>query len=276
MLSVIKLKGGLGNQLFQYAFYLSLKKRHPLTFFLFDNEDTLYCHYGITLESAFGITLAQKGKCFRRLRRHFPIIIRKAHRVEQKNSLQYNEKYLSGRWLVAWYEGYWQSEKYFNPMADEVRKTFRFRENLMNEHTLQMAETLRGGNYVSVHIRRGDYMNLTDYFGLCDISYYKKAIDYFKQFLLNPIFVIFSDDIQWAKDNIQCDGVIFVDWNQETDSWQDMYLMSCCKHNIVANSSFSWWGAWLNTNKDKIVVAPHHWFNYSPNYDIIPEQWILL
>lgn len=276
MLSVVKFKGGLGNQMFQYAFYLALKKRHPLTLFLFDNEYTLCCHHGITLESAFGITLAKRNKWFRRLRQHFPIVIRKAHRVEQKSSLQYNEKYLSESWLVAWYEGYWQSEKYFNLVANKVRETFCFCEDLMNKHTLHMAKMLRNGNYVSIHIRRGDYLNLADYFGLCDIAYYKKAIDHFKQFLSNPIFVIFSDDIQWAKDIFQYDEVIFVDWNKGKDSWQDMYLMSCCKHNIVANSSFSWWGAWLNTNKDKIVVAPHRWFRYSPNYDIIPEQWILL
>lgn len=276
MLSVVKFKGGLGNQMFQYAFYLALKMKYPLTWFLFDNEEALYCHHGITLESVFGIQLASKNKWFRRFRRHLPIVFRKARRVEQEKSLQYDARYLLKRGLVTWYEGYWQSEKYFNPVADEVRQAFRFREELMCERTLQLAETLRNGNYISVHIRRGDYLLTTDYHGLCSEKYYSDAMYFISNNIEDAVFVFFSDDMDWVKENLNKnkEKVVFVDWNQGKESWQDMYLMSQCKHNIVANSSFSWWGAWLNTNPNKIVVAPKKWFEYSPNYDILPKDWM--
>lgn len=88
--------------------------------------------------------------------------------------------------------------------------------------------------------------------------------------------VLFSDDIEWAKQNMQIKNGIFVDWNKSIDSWQDMYLMSLCKHNIIANSSFSWWGAWLNTNPNKIVIAPQQWMKSDSGKDVIPETWIRL
>ena len=276
MLSIVRLKGGLGNQMFQYAFYLALREKHPLTCFLFDDEEVQFCHHGISLEGVFGIKLAQKVKWFRRLRRHIPIILRKVCRVEQKNSLQYDKRYLSERGLVTWYEGYWQSEKYFNPVADKVRQVFRFRENLMSERTLQLAETLRNENHVSVHIRRGDYIPLTEYHGLCDENYYRIAMRHIRERIPDAVFVFFSDDMTWVKQHLNEKDSIYVDWNEGKESWQDMYLMVQCKHHIVANSSFSWWGAWLNEHPEQLVVAPSQWFKFSPNYDIIPSRWITL
>jgi len=276
MLSVIKIKGGLGNQMFQYAFYLALKEKHPLTWYLFDNEETRFCHHGITLEAVFGIKLSKKARWFRRLRRHFPIALRKAHHVEQENSLQYDERYLSERGLVTWYEGYWQSEKYFNHVADLVRQVFCFRKELMSERTLQLAETLRDGNHVSVHIRRGDYIPLADYHGLCDENYYQIAMRYIRERIPGAIFVFFSDDMDWVKLHLNEKESVYVDWNEGKESWQDMYLMSQCSHHIVANSSFSWWGAWLNEHPNQMVVAPSQWFKFSPNYNIIPDRWTTL
>lgn len=273
-ISIIKLKGGLGNQMFEYAFYLSLKKKYPLALYLFDNEDALSCHNGITLDSTFDIQTATRGKWFRRIRRQLPSAIRKAFRVEQENALQYDERCFAKSGLITFFDGYWQSEKYFASVADKVRKTFCFRKELMNIRTLQFAETLQRGNFVSVHIRRGDYLPRVDYFGLCSETYYRDAMHFVSEKLPNLVFVVFSDDMNWAKENLDCKDAVYVDWNQGKDSWQDMYLMSQCKCNIVANSSFSWWGAWLNENPDKIVVAPSRWFSFSPNYDIIPEGWI--
>ena len=94
--------------------------------------------------------------------------------------------------------------------------------------------------------------------------------------LNSPTFIFFSDDMDWVKENILCTQAIYVSCNHGADSWQDMYLMSQCKHNIIANSSFSWWGAWLNENQGKIVITPTRWFNYSPNYDIMPQGWFTL
>ena len=274
--SIIKLKGGLGNQMFQYAFYLALKGKHPLTCYLFDNEESRFCHNGIALDDAFEIETAKKAKWCRRVNRHLPSLVRNACRVEQENALQYDAKYLNCNKPTALFDGYWQSEKYFSPVADKVRDAFRFREEKISEKNKELAKSLRGLETVSVHIRRGDYLQLTEYHGLCTESYYRDAMDYIRAHNPNATFVFFSDDIPWVKANIMDDSAVYVDWNVEKDSWQDMYLMSQCKHNIIANSSFSWWGAWLNGNPDKSVVAPKQWFRVSPNYDILPNNWITL
>lgn len=276
MLSIIRLKGGLGNQMFQYAFFLALKNRHPWALYLFDNEEALYCHDGITLENAFGIKTAKRAKWFRRIRRHFPRVVRHARYVEQKNALQYDECYFDDQGVVTIFDGYWQSDKYFAQIADEIRKTFCFREEWMNSGTIQLSEMLKRRDCVSVHIRRGDYLPLADYHGLCSESYYREAIRYMMQHSPNSTFVFFSDDITWVKENLLVPNSIYVDWNVGKDSWQDMFLMSQCKHNIVANSSFSWWGAWMNANPNKIVLAPKQWFKFTPNYDILPIEWVTI
>lgn len=275
-ISIIKFKGGLGNQMFQYAFYLSLKKRYPLVLSLFDNEESLHCHNGITLDSAFHINSANRAKWFRLVRSHLPFVIRRARHVEQGNALLYEDRFFSKSEQVTVFDGYWQSEKYFVPVADKVRNAFRFRKDLMNSRTLKFAETLQKGIFVSVHVRRGDYLPLVDYHGLCSESYYRDAMLFLRGKLPDAVFVFFSDDIDWVKENLRCEDAVYVDWNQGKDSWQDMYLMSQCKCNIVANSSFSWWGAWLNGNAEKIVVAPSRWFTFSPNYDILPDSWTTL
>lgn len=276
MLSILRFKGGLGNQMFQYAFYLSLKKWHPFSCFIFDLEESLYCHSGYQLDQITHTHTIRPGKWYQFVKKHLPRLIRWTHKVKQTNSLEYREEYLQSNFLLTLYDGYWQSGKYFSSIAEKVKKTFRFREELLNFKTHNLTVTLKHKDTISIHVRRGDYLNLTDHFGLCNLTYYQKAIDYFSQRLTNPTFIVFSDDIQWAKENILCENAIYVDWNQGSDSWQDMYLMSQCKHNIIANSSFSWWGAWLNDNPDKIVIAPQKWFNYSPNYDILPPLWTTL
>ena len=132
-------------------------------------------------------------------------------------------------------------------------------------------------NAVSVHIRRGDYLSehFKDGFGsCCPIDYYLRSIRFIKKKTVNPLFVFFSDDMEWVKENIIEENAIYVDHNHEFDAWQDMYLMSQCKHNITANSSFSWWGAWLNVNPQKIVISPARWWATSENDDVVPDSWI--
>ncbi len=276
MLSIVKIKGGLGNQMFQYAFFLALKRRHPFSLFLFDLEESLYCHSGYQLDKVTHAHTLKSGRWYVRINKHFPKILKQFRKINQTNSLEYKEKYLKHTFIPTRYDGYWQSEKYFLYIANKVRRSFQFRENLLNEQSKKLASYINGNEFVSIHIRRGDYTNLTDYFGLCDIEYYKKAINYIQKHTSSPKFIFFSDDIPWVKDNLKNDDAIYVDWNQGKDCWQDMYLMSLCKHNIIANSSFSWWGAWLNNNPQKIVIAPEKWFKFSPNYDIIPNGWITI
>lgn len=149
----------------------------------------------------------------------------------------------------------------------------------LNERTRQIAKNINQENTVSVHVRRGDYQSpaFIDTLGkCCDIGYYIRAIDYMKKQVDSPRFVVFSDDMEWAKSNLPLNNAIYVVHNTGADSWQDMYLMSLCKHNIIANSSFSWWGAWLNENEKKIVIAPEYWWGDWKCKDVVPDSWMCL
>jgi hypothetical protein len=180
---------------------------------------------------------------------------------------------------IVYYSGYWQSEKYFENAEDIIRQQFSFNDKLINEKNKALIKQYLNKNTVSIHIRRGDYVTNTDanilLGGSCDLSYYENAISYIKKNVSQPYFQFFSDDIDWVREHfIDLGNVQFIDWNHQTDSWQDMMLMSKCKHNVIANSSFSWWGAWLNNNANKIVIAPSKWFNSHETLDIVPENWI--
>ena len=130
---------------------------------------------------------------------------------------------------------------------------------------------------VSVHIRRGDYLkkDLRPIYGdICTVDYYHRALEYVHNKIENPKIFMFSDDMQWVKDNLLEPGMILVNEMSEWDGMTDMYLMTQCRHHIIANSSFSWWGAWLGDNPDKIVVAPVRWFNNHSQTDMICKEWV--
>ena len=127
---------------------------------------------------------------------------------------------------------------------------------------------------MSVHIRRGDYLENPMYGGICTEEYYKKAIDYIKQRVENAKFYLFSNDMPYVQDRFRGEEFVYVENNSEDKGYIDLYLMSLCKHHIIANSSFSWWGAWLNAAKSKIVVAPSIWLTNAPARDVVPDTWI--
>lgn len=174
-----------------------------------------------------------------------------------------------------YYDGYWQSEKYFDNCIANIRDAFKFPK--LDSINQNLIEKLNGKISVSIHIRRGDYLKDPLFRGLTDIDYYNRAIQYILNVVNVDCFVIFSNDIEWCKQNIaqltnlEC---VFVNWNKGVNSFRDMQLMSLCKHNIIANSSFSWWGAWLNNNPEKIVITPLKWINREYKTDIIPSSWI--
>ncbi|WP_460976831.1 alpha-1,2-fucosyltransferase [Spirosoma knui] len=179
--------------------------------------------------------------------------------------------------------GYWQSEEYFKPEADALRKQLIFKKPLTNQ-TVAVAESImRGNNATFVHIRRGDYvtnLKANQHHGVCDKTYYQRSVEHVRQRVSGPQFFVFSDDLDWVKQELGdlFPAATFVNHNKGADSWQDMYLMSLCRHAIVANSSFSWWGAWLNPVTDRVVTAPRQWFaNQSPsNERIAPSFWTRL
>ena len=175
-------------------------------------------------------------------------------------------------------EGYWGSEKYFKDIEDIIRKDFTFKDK-PDEVNQQMIIRIRNCDSVSIHIRRGDYVNdkkTNQFHGVCGLDYYFRAIALVVKKIRSPHFFIFSDDPQWAKQNLHLKfPCVYVDHNIGKKDYEDMRLMSYCQHNIIANSSFSWWGAWLNKNKDKIVIAPKKWFQ-DPSIntkDLIPSSW---
>lgn len=176
-------------------------------------------------------------------------------------------------------DGYWQSEKYFFAIRSVLLREFDFKYE-QDLRSKELAQQIRETESVSLHIRRGDYAldALTNQIhGLCSFDYYQKAIDYITQKIPNCHFYLFSDDHTWVSLNFKLDHpVTYVDHNDATRNYEDLRLMSFCRHNIIANSSFSWWGAWLNNNPSKMVTAPANWFNDKSRdtRDLIPDGWV--
>lgn len=178
-------------------------------------------------------------------------------------------------------EGYWQSERYFIDISDTIKKEFTVKNRIEGKDR-KILEMIESNNSVAIHFRRGDYIPLNgkeDYHGICDIDYYLRAVDYLINRVNNPHYFIFSDDCEWVKKKCSfLNPVTVVDHNEVEKCHEDMRLMAMCKHNIMANSTFSWWGSWLNPNHRKIVIAPMKWFVNKTNRlkDLIPEKWIRL
>jgi hypothetical protein len=178
---------------------------------------------------------------------------------------------------VRFFYGGWHSEKYFNSIGLEIKEKFKFKK--ADDHTLEnwIRDIESLNNSVSIHIRRGDYMNEVNYktFGsVCTIAYYKQAIEKIKATVVNPIFFIFSNDITWVKENELFNDMTIIDSFKGKDSWKDMLLISKCKHQINSNSTFGWWGAWLNANEEKQVIVPYYFINYTITKDLYPNEWI--
>lgn len=284
---------GLGNVMFQYAFLCELRKRTNEACCFFVYRKSLFDHNGYELEKLFkvrpykGLNFIQRACIsfleflgtlklpnFFLLRPFFRVI-----RLKGENSFIYYDSVFNHSDENVIYWGMWQSPKYFSQVKKEIIDTYKFDRNMISQYTRSVLINIEQTNSVCVHLRRGDYMN-DQYNGgfsrCCPPAYYERAINYINSKVENPFYYIFSDDIEYAKSVIKADCIFFVDGNKKEDAWQDMFLMSCCQHNIIANSTFSWWGAFLNLHDDKIVIAPKHWWYYLEKDDIIPDEWIRL
>lgn len=185
------------------------------------------------------------------------------------------------QWSGGYLQGYWQSERYFLKHKGTIRSDFTFRQPPSGQNA-ELSRTILNSVAVSIHVRRGDYVSNAKTFakhGTCTPEYYFKAIEIVRQRVPEARFFAFSDDPQWVAEVLapRYPGLVLVDHNQAEDSYNDMRLMSLCWHHIIANSSFSWWGGWLNPDPGKIVIAPRNWFaNGKDSTDLIPETYIRL
>ena len=277
-INITAISGGLGNQMFQYALYLSLKHRYSSI----DNFHAIYVapyrgRRKYELDKVFNIKInLTKNFLIRIFKKCFPILIK---RVNNKNYTAFENIDIRTLRPIVYYSGYWQTELYFKNIESVIKQAFEFNNELISPKNTQTIKEIGKVQSVSLHVRRGDYVAdpgvKVVHGGICTTYYYRKAIQtMLSKIVGDVVFYIFTDDIKWVKNNLNFNKIVIVDWNRGAESWQDMMLMSHCKHNIVANSSFSWWGAWLNNNKEKIVIAPSKWFNTMPTFDIISENWI--
>ena len=178
-----------------------------------------------------------------------------------------------------YYDGYWQDERYFKAFRTEIIEAFKFTP-LVGDSNRKVENMLKEGRFASLHVRRGDYLKEPLFQNTCDIAYYQRAISRLNQMADPYCYLIFSNDIAWCKTHIEplCDGrrTHYVDWNHGKESYRDMQLMTFCKHHIIANSSFSWWGAWLSTANDGITIAPRQWYANDRKPSPAAEAWLKL
>jgi hypothetical protein len=287
----VRLWGGLGNQLFQYSFgrSISYPEKEDLYFYKIEQRES---PVSSPLQK-FEIDLKYLGS-FEVMKFYKIPGLEYIPRLERKiiswfpgiNKNVYIEKGLNYREInhsaIICYDGYWQSFKYFTAIRDLLISEIKLRDSTIIPSDIY--DDLLNSNSVSVHIRRGDYLAKSNrsIYCTCDSEYYKKAITYIKSLVPDPVFYIFSDDLSWVKENFTFfseSRVKYVKYDFEPSSSIDLFLMKSCKHNIIANSTFSWWAAWLNSNADKIVIAPAKWYfgrlNETTN-DLIPSEWIRL
>jgi len=267
--------GGLGNQMFQYALYLHFSSRQLTTKADISQFEDYKLHNGYELERIFNIKASYAGKRERAivnaLSKCMHLLSNHPYREKARRQWQFQESFTRVKFGLL--RGYWQTEKYFEAIAPIIREQFSF-PVLQDEVNKQLLSKIQSRPSVSLHIRRGDYLNSSQSSGL-PLAYYKEAISFINASVPGAYYVVFSDDIAWAREYIQEKNVCFVDWNSGSESYRDMQLMSHCQHNIIANSSFSWWGAWLNAHEHKIVIAPQQWMpGIAASTDIIPKGWI--
>ncbi|MEJ0054748.1 MAG: alpha-1,2-fucosyltransferase [Bacteroidota bacterium] len=285
----IKLTGGLGNQMFQYALakhYQSQNIRTYLDLEFYDNSE----HAAIRSFSlsVFSITVPILPLFYKRYlysQKAIWKIARKVLRLSfefvHESGHNFNDKYLhlTHHAVVT---GYFQSQKYFDHIREEIVNDFNINQSLSSRN-LGYLETIKKSESVSLHIRRGDYASnqaTQEKHGVLPSSYYMAAIKIVNNKIMNAEYFVFTDDVSWVKENLGAvlNQFTIVEGNSSENAWQDLFLMSQCRHAITANSSFSWWGAWLNKNPAKLVIAPEAWcadpqLNAQMG-DVVPENWI--
>ncbi|MEA2077127.1 MAG: alpha-1,2-fucosyltransferase [Candidatus Marinimicrobia bacterium] len=310
---IVNIKGGIGNQLYQYALArnIEIKNNYSIKFDKCSFTDYIFPHkfrldvfntkFDIATEEDTNKVISRTtnlkniekkplyknygiiSKALRFLYRKFD------HFTYYKKSFIKEKRFTIDKKILSvddntYLDGYWGKYQYFEEIRDTLLDEITIKSEFATEKFIQSAQDIKKRNSVSIHIRRGYAKRAGDLkiFGVLPLSYYKKAIELINKNIKDPYFYIFSDDIEWAKENLQInDFSEFVNFGSKGD-YLELLLMSYCKHNIIANSTFSWWAAWLNQNSDKTVIAPEKWYNskkhqnfYNKGY-LTPPEWMKL
>ncbi len=283
---IINLKGGLGNQMFQYALgrSLSIQFSRDLKFdlsFYDDNLDLNITKRNFELDYLSVQVDPANVNDLKFKNRNSILDFFTSNKTKVYTDTNF-KSILEKSFSRYYFDGFWQSELFFKEIRDVLLREFtpKIELDLVN---MSWLNSITNSNSVAVHIRRGDYitnLNANAFHGICTVEYYRNAIQYIKNNTSDPSFYFFSDDMSWVKNNFHSDEgkYNFIENNIGDKSYLDITLMASCKHNIIANSTFSWWGAWLNNNSNKIVIAPTLWFsdlNENRKAEkLIPKSWI--
>jgi len=275
----LELKGGLGNQMFQYAAALAFSKKNnfslviDLSFLKNNREESitftprnleLDCFQGFHMDSQYNLQYKRFSKIINE---------------ENFNSTFFFDRIIGRLFLL---NGYFQSEMYFSILKREINEIFKVKEELMTEEILLQVSEFTNVESVAIHVRRGDYLKseVLKYHGVCSAEYYQSAISHMNLKINSPKYFIFSEDTDWVKKEILpvIPESVLIESNIHKPSWLDLHYMSKCKHNIIANSTYSWWGAYLNNNPTKNIIAPKKWYQdeilNKTTTELIPKSWI--
>jgi hypothetical protein len=295
---IVRISGGLGNQMFQYAagkacalrnqcelkVELSTYDRPPrgqeaarkfeLPVFLGEVPVATAADW----ETINRFNQNKVYKAYNRVRKL--VGLQPAYTYcQERVPMHFDPTILTSTGELLYIDGDWQNEKYFREIADILRQSFLPKGIQNDRRNHELSQQMAAAESVSLHVRRGDYLN-NEVHKPCSLAYYQAAINKIQEQVTNPYFYVFSDDIAWARENLRFDAAhsSFVDHNTGANSHKDLFLMSRCQHHIVANSSFSWWGAWLNPSSRKLVIAPEEWLTFLSvkATDVVPESWIII
>jgi hypothetical protein len=294
---ILRMRGGLGNQLFQYAAGLALAQHHNVPLKVDDYTYRINSYRKIELGNFFSdINLATRKEVA-----GFTGATRAIRLFHKLTNYRYNRRVFAQPYFHyypdffrlpndIYLSGYWQSDRYFQPIEQRLKNAFKLKHQLDDENR-EISDSMNVENSISIHVRRGDYILNSKYskmFGVIDQKYYEDSIAFMQERIQKPRFYLFSDSPKWCLEKFNfVKDIKIIQNNQGENSHIDLWLMSRCQHHIIANSTFSWWGAWLGINQNKTVVAPQKWFKdplfrgnnpvyYSRFYnikDLIPQSW---
>lgn len=286
-MDIIYICNGLGNQMSQYALYLRKKKKGiKVDYICWGNQ-----HNGIELGRLFDIDVKNDirkklllGLYYLIITPRFPFLLKRigklmncfgVYRMMENKQYGYNPLFVKeGGHPLTFYNGGFHHWKYYEGIEQEVRDRYVF-PDFKNPENIRISKEAENKQAVAIHIRRGDYLapnTYKTYGAVCDENYYHQAIKYFEEVLYKPVFYIFTNDMEWARNFMKGKNIVCVDWNKKENSWADMALMSRFKNIIIANSTFSWWAAWLG-EANKNVVCPPFLVNKDESTDIFPPSW---